>query len=280
MGGKDREFPWVPVTGGAGGKTKGGGHGPRWIISVRAVIVVLAIATSVIAVLWINQSGVSAASEQLASQDPAKIAVPPLENGSTAAGTATATTMASGVDGSESEASPVGTQPLNATAVPSLASNSVMVHVVGAVKSPGVITLPAGSRVVAAIDAAGGALPAAQLSGLNLAAVVVDGTQIIVPTQEQVQAGLDKMQAGEAYGTGAGTGNASEPGQPNGSPLNLNTATAEELDALPGVGPVLAERILAWRKDHGPFSSVEELDAVSGIGVKMLATLLPLVTVS
>jgi competence protein ComEA len=130
----------------------------------------------------------------------------------------------------------------------------VVVHVAGAVVAPGVQRLAPGSRVVDAIEAAGGALPDAQLAGVNLAAPLVDGTQVFVP------------RAGEAAPTPAG------PAGPAG-PLDLNTATAAQLEELPGVGPATAAAILQYRQDHGRFATVEELLEVPGIGEAKLAQL-------
>lgn len=156
------------------------------------------------------------------------------------------------------------------------------VHVAGAVKSPGIVTLPVGARVFDAIAAAGGADPDAELNGLNLAAVVQDATKIHVPRAGDVTAPAAGAAAGAAGGEGgggaSGSGNAGT-GASAGGKLNLNTATAEELDALPKVGPVLAKRIVEWRQQHGPFAAVEDLDAVDGVGPKMMESLLPLVTV-
>jgi competence protein ComEA len=147
-------------------------------------------------------------------------------------------------------------------------AGTVVIHVAGAVAAPGVVQLPAGSRVHQAIAEAGGATPSADLNRLNLAAVLADGQKLYVPVPgEDLPAGLPgDAAAGQDPGTGAGAGK-----------VNLNTATVEELDALPKVGPVLAQRIVDWRKEHGSFTSVEELDAVDGVGPKMLETLLPLV---
>jgi competence protein ComEA len=153
-------------------------------------------------------------------------------------------------------------------------AGTVVVHVAGAVVRPGVMQLPAGSRVHDAVGAAGGASPGADPDRLNLAAVVEDGQKIHVPLQGEPlpdSAGG----AGEADAGGAAEGSAGTPG----SKVNLNTAGAEELDGLPKVGPVLAQRIVDWRKEHGPFKAVEELDAIDGVGPKMLEALLPLVTI-
>jgi competence protein ComEA len=142
----------------------------------------------------------------------------------------------------------------------------VVVHVVGAVRRPGLYTLPASGRTADAVERAGGATRRADLSLINLAAPLADGTQIVVP--RKVSAALS--------GGGAGAGGEGEPSQPTG-PVQLNTATLEQLDALPGVGPVTAQKILDYRQQHGAFSSVDELDAIPGIGPKRLADLRELV---
>jgi competence protein ComEA len=157
-------------------------------------------------------------------------------------------------------------------------TGTVIIHVAGAVAVPGVVHLPAGSRVHQAITEAGGATPSADLNRLNLAAVLTDGQKLYVPLPgESIPAELPgSTTAGQDPGAGAGLGAGTASGA---GKVNLNTAGVEELDALPKVGPVLAQRIVEWRKEHGPFKSVEELDAVDGVGPKMLETLLPLVGV-
>ncbi len=164
---------------------------------------------------------------------------------------------------------------------------TAVVHVAGAVKKAGVVKLPKGSRVHDAIVAAGGGTAAADLNRLNLASVLEDGQKIHVPRQgeplQQEAAAPGGQPAGSTpAGSGtAGTGSgASDGGSGTAGPkVNLNTATAEDLDGLPRVGPVLAQRIVKWRAEHGSFKAVEELDAVDGVGPKMLEALLPLVTV-
>ena len=139
-----------------------------------------------------------------------------------------------------------------------------VVQVAGEVRRPGVYRLRADRRVDDAVRQAGGATAKADLGGVNLAAKVNDGQQIIVPAAGAAGAAAP---AGAAGGTA--TGGPAAPGQP----LNLNTATAEQLDQLDGVGPATAQRIVAYRQAHGGFRSVSELDQVPGIGEKKLAAL-------
>lgn len=134
----------------------------------------------------------------------------------------------------------------------------LVVHVAGEVRRPGVVQLPVGSRVLEAIEAAGGATEAAVLSQVNLAAELVDGIQIVVPSRSE---------------TGAPTAVADD------GIVAVNRATISELETLPGVGPVLAGRIVAHRDEHGPFERVEDLLDVSGIGEAILGRLRPLVRI-
>ncbi|KIS27149.1 hypothetical protein TV39_11485 [Arthrobacter sp. SPG23] len=160
------------------------------------------------------------------------------------------------------------------------AGAKIVVHVAGAVNRAGVVELPEGSRVHEAIAAAGGSTPEADLDRLNLAAVLADGQKLHVP---QIGEPLDASGTG-AGESGSGPAGAGEAGTGHtgagAAKIDLNSASAEELGALPRVGPVLARRIVDWRKEHGRFSTVEELDAVDGVGPKMLEALLPLVRVS
>jgi competence protein ComEA len=150
----------------------------------------------------------------------------------------------------------------------------LLVHVVGQVRRPGVVRLPPGSRVLDAVDAAGGATPSADLNHLNLARVLVDGEQIVVP-----KPGETVPAAPGAQGAGAGSAGEGSTGGAAGAVVNLNTADAAALDSLPGVGPVLSQRILDWRTQHGRFATVDELGEVSGIGDKLMAQIRPKVTV-
>lgn len=156
----------------------------------------------------------------------------------------------------------------------------VAVHVVGQVRHPGVVELPAGARVQQALAAAGGALRTADLARVNLARFVVDGEQVVVPRPGEAAAQMVGPGAPVAGLTGAGAGGAGAGGADAAiAPVDLNAAGAADLDALPGVGPVLAQRILDWRSQHGRFSSVDELGEVSGIGEAVLGRLRPLVRV-
>jgi competence protein ComEA len=166
-----------------------------------------------------------------------------------------------------------------ATATGATATGVVVVHVVGAVVRSGVVRLALGSRVLDAVTAAGGPAPGADLPQLNLARVVVDGEQIHVPRKGETlsPAGVPgAVGAGAAVGPGTAGGGVGTAGS---VPVDLNSADAATLDTLPGVGPVLAQRILDWRTEHGRFSSVDELGEVSGIGDKLLAQIGPKVRV-
>jgi competence protein ComEA len=157
-------------------------------------------------------------------------------------------------------------------------AGTVTVHVVGQVARPGVFTLPAGSRVGDAVAKAG-LRKGADVAALNLARPLVDGEQIHVPKPGEVVAGSARG-AGSAGVPGAGGAGAAGGGGSSGAgPVNLNAATAAQLEELPGVGPVLAQRIIDWRTEHGRFASVDELGEVSGIGEKIFAALQPKVTV-
>jgi len=139
----------------------------------------------------------------------------------------------------------------------------LVVHVVGAVRRPGLYRLRDGSRVADAVRRAGGATKQAELAGVNLAAPLAAGTQIVVPS---------RAVAGSAAGSG--------PSLPNAPPakVSLSSATLEQLDALPGVGPVTAQKILDYRQEHGAIRSVDDLDAIPGIGPARVEQLRDLVT--
>ena len=150
-----------------------------------------------------------------------------------------------------------------ASAQPSPEPTILIVDVAGWVRRPGVYEFHEGDRVIDAIEAAGGARRGAALESLNLAMPLVDGTQVLVPRAAE----------GGASGAVASGGSAST------GKVNINTATASELEALPGVGEVIAQRIVDYRTANGPFGSVDELIDVSGIGESTLASMRELVTV-
>ncbi|MDO5672278.1 MAG: helix-hairpin-helix domain-containing protein [Actinomycetaceae bacterium] len=150
------------------------------------------------------------------------------------------------------------------------------VHVVGAVGHPGVVLLSGGARIDDAIEAAGGALPQAQLGAINLAQVLQDGDQIVVPTLDQMpQIGCQAGQCVAGAGGVAQGVNASE-GRGEGavtSAVSLNNASLVQLQELPGIGPALAQRIIDYRQANGGFKTIEQLDEVSGIGPALMGRL-------
>ena len=158
--------------------------------------------------------------------------------------------------------------PAVATALEPVAAAPVraqlVVHVVGEVRRPGLYRLRDGARIADAVRRAGGARRGADLAALNLAAPLVDGVQVLVPAR--VAEGMSPPATSGADGdTPAG-------------PVSLSSATIEELDELPGVGPITAQKIVDYRAEHGPFGSVDDLDAVPGIGPTRIEQLRELVT--
>ena len=145
------------------------------------------------------------------------------------------------------------------------ARSALVVHVVGEVRRPGLYRLREGARIADAVRRAGGARRGADLAALNLAAPLVDGVQVLVPAR-----------AGDGGAT-TGSSTPSDGDVPAG-PISLSSATVEELDELPGVGPITAQKIVDYRAEHGPFGSVEDLDAVPGIGPTRIEQLRDLVT--
>ena len=150
---------------------------------------------------------------------------------------------------------------------------AIVVYVVGAVRRSGVVRLATGSRVIDAIDAAGGATPTADLTRLNLATALADGSRVAVPSLGAPAPGIDPSAVSGAPSVGSDSGPSAS------APVNLNTATAEQLDALPGIGPATAATIIKDREAHGPFRSVNDLGRVRGIGDSKLGQLRELVTV-
>lgn len=245
------QLPGGDAAGDSGSGARSGGAGPalRWRVGLRVALLIGALAVLSGALFW----------WQVAAGQPE---VTPLSSASSQGGPPAGEEP----QGQEPHGAGPPDQPPDGPQ-----AGLVIIHVAGAVVAPGVVQLPAGSRVHQAVAAAGGGAASADLNRLNLAALLTDGQKLYVPRAgEEVPADASGA-VGEAAGVG-GTG-------PAGGKVNLNTAGVEELDALPKVGPVLAQRIVDWRKEHGPFKTVEELDAVDGVGPKMLETLLPLVGV-
>lgn len=147
------------------------------------------------------------------------------------------------------------------------AKPALVVDVAGAVRRPGLYRLATGARVDDALAAAGGATARADVTAVNLAAPVADGEQVLVPARGIAADGAGATGAGGTAGAGGAAG----------APVDLNSATADQLDALPGIGPATAAKIVAYRQQHGPFRSLAELDAVPGIGAGRIAQLKGLV---
>lgn len=172
-----------------------------------------------------------------------------------------------GGDGTDHAAAPQSTAAPDESDAENSDPAELVVHVSGAVASPGVVRLPAGSRVDDALGAAGGPNEDAELAAVNLARPVADGEQIYVPRpgEEPPASARDPGGAGSAAGATSGSG-AEDGAEDAGGPIDLNTADATELEALPGVGPAIAQRIVEHREKNGAFASVDALLEVSGIG--------------
>lgn len=262
----------------------------RWGLSPRVLLLVAVLA--LVAVVWgVTQFSAAPRAEQLASP-----------------GASAESVQAVGAQqspGTQSTAQP-SANPSESAQGGASGEATVRVHVAGAVNNPGVYTLPAQGRAVDAIAAASGAAADADLDRVNLAGALSDGVQIYVPHRGETAAPAQIQPNGGTANAGQGTAangasqngtaqngaaqsgaqpqpartlTASGSAQKGSTPVNINTATAEELQSLPRIGPAMAQRIIAWREAHGGFRSVDELDAVPGIGPSMLENLRPLVTV-
>lgn len=255
----------------------------RWGLSPRVLLLVAVLA--LVAVVWgVTQFSAAPRAEQIASPSGTAESVQAVG--------------AQQSPGTQSTAQPGASESAQGGAS---GEATVRVHVAGAVNNPGVYTLPAQGRTVDAIAAASGAAADADLDRVNLAGALSDGVQIYVPHRgetaapAQIQPNGGTANAGQGNAAnGAAQNGASQGGtqpqpartltasgsaQKGSTPVNINTATAEELQSLPRIGPAMAQRIIAWREAHGGFRSVDELDAVPGIGPTLLETLRPLVTV-
>ena len=213
-----------------------------WRADARIGLAILVVAAVVIGVIW-YRIGIGAGSESPPRRQTLTSTSPQSAPASAGSGTSSTTDRRDGL----------------------------VVHVAGAVSTPGVVELAAGARVIDAVEAAGGALEDADLDRLNLAAKVADGQRILVPRVGEPGA-PDVTSSDGVPGGSDGTS------APDGL-VNLNTASSTDLEALPGIGPVLAAAILAERERRGGFRSVQELRDVHGIGEKRYAELASLVTV-
>ena len=262
----------------------------RWGLSPRVLLLVAVLA--LVAVVWgVTQFSAAPRAEQVASPSASAESVQ-----------AVGAQQSPGAQpGAQSTAQPGAHPSESAQGGGASGEATVRVHVAGAVNNPGVYTLPAQGRAVDAIAAASGAAADADLDRVNLAGALSDGVQIYVPHRgetaapAQIQPNGGTANAGQGNAAnGAAQNGASQGGtqpqsartltpagsaQKGSTPVNINTATAEELQTLPRIGPAMAQRIIAWREAHGGFRSVDELDAVPGIGPSMLENLRPLVTV-
>ena len=236
----------------------------RWVPPRRSIIGLLAVALLVALILGGRVAWAVSRDAETAST-----------SGGDATGSSSAAPSASASDGVRPGNGGGRATPGPSSSPGTGAVGVVVVHVVGAVARPGLVELAGGSRVADAVAAAGGATSEADLSAINVARLVVDGEQIRVPVPGEVITSGGSA-GGPSAGGGAGGGTGS--GGSAGRTISLNVADLSALDSLPGVGPVLAQRILDWRSTHGRFTSVDELGEVSGIGEKLLSQLKPLVT--
>lgn len=200
----------------------------------------------------------------LAAPDGASGAASPTATGPPAAAVDPAATGPPGSAAAPGPADPAATGP-GAADPAGAPAGRIVVHVVGAVVSPGVVVLADGARVADAIAAAGGAASDADTEQLNLARVLGDGEQVRVPHAGEQLVAPDPGPSPPGGASGGST--------PGGGVVNINTAGAAELEALPGIGPALAARIVEYRDGHGPFASVDDLTDVPGIGPAKLEAL-------
>lgn len=170
-----------------------------------------------------------------------------------------------------SVASPLPAASVDASGSPVSGSGTIFVHIAGAVAKPGVYELAAGARVIDGLTAAGGATAQADVSSINLARPLTDGERVYIPRRGEVPAADPGAAAAAPSGTG-GAGASSDK-------VNINTATASELEELPGIGEVIAQRIVDYRTQHGPFKTIRDLLKVEGIGEKKFESIQDHVTV-
>ncbi|MET4135851.1 helix-hairpin-helix domain-containing protein [Pseudarthrobacter sp. PvP090] len=240
-------------------------HSIRWRTGPQAATLLCLLAAALLGWFWLQAANATTEVSPLSSINPSEAGGPPDPEPETGPSPAPDSSPDDGDgDGNGDGDSGGGVD----------TRDSIIVHVAGAVVRAGIVELPRGSRLHEAIAASGGNAPDADPDQLNLAAILEDGQKVLVPRQgETVPA------ASAPTGDAGARGSPSSASVSPGAKINLNTAGAEELATLPRVGPVLAQRIVDWRSEHGKFQRVEELDAVDGFGPKLLEGVLPLVRV-
>ncbi|MBA3311300.1 MAG: ComEA family DNA-binding protein [Nocardioidaceae bacterium] len=247
MPGDDREAPATVRRPGRHADRSAVGQLGRWGVTTQHVTLVALVALALVALAawWVLRSVPEPEPVQFANSRrlPDSVAAPPITP---------AAPMSAG-------APPVSTPSGGAFVTPM--PGPLVVDVAGKVRRPGIVELPAGSRVTDAIRSAGGVRPGVDTTALNLARLLIDGEQIVVGIDVPTPALVPSPVSTSGVSTSATI-----------APVNLNTATEEQLDTLPGIGPVTAASILAWRTENGAFTTVAELLEVSGIGDATLTT--------
>ncbi len=254
----------------------------RWKLSLRSGVSLILLITVMVAIVLSLESWNSAeVSRELGQHQREEAATDGLRGGNVAAEAEGSHIEADPGEGGRNEVEE-GPTPADAGEPSAL---TVFVHVTGQVVSPGLYELPMNARVYDAIEAAGGPTDSADTDAINLASPLIDGQQLLVPKPGELPPPMDTANgqaldgqasqdstAASVNPTGAGAAS-------GGGRVNINTATAEQLDTLPGVGPAIAQRIIEFRETHGGFTTVTDLRSVSGIGPAMMSKLQDLVTV-
>jgi competence protein ComEA len=239
----------------------------RWTLSPRHVLVLAAVLA--VGLTWAACSALRAHPETI--PNPSTTPGTPINQPGTSPPSGAQQSSPAGNQPGTVQPGAGATQPAGAQNSPSTPGQSpalVVVHVAGKVRRPGLVRAPVGSRVADVLALAGGALPGVDLTTLNLARQVTDGEQIIVGQPTQLPPPTVPGSTSSSGSTPATT-----------TSVNLNTATLDQLDTLPGVGPVLAQRILDYRTQNGPFTTIDQLEEVPGVGPKKFDSLKPHVRV-
>lgn len=266
--------------------------GVQWRVARSAALVFLGVALAIGGALFlVRSSEPSAAAMTVQLDDDAPGESAPASTGDGAGDGAGG--GAAPVDGSSGEGTGSAGPNTASTSIAAgpvsgdTAVGEIVVYVTGAVASPGVVTVTTGTRLFEILDRAGGPLPDADLEGINLAATASDGEHIhLFAVGEEPRPGIPAAGAPGRTQGGQGSGQLIVPdgggaggGAPTATIIDINTATLAEIELLPRVGPVLGQRIIDWREEHGPFRQAADIDAVPGIGPAMLEGILPLIVV-